>query len=94
MGVLFGGGSVVLTAALELSPHYSIFVLGLFAIFVVIMFALAIYAHRFRCPRCGNYYTSNLKGIWLPPFCSHCGLPWNSSPTTAVSPLFRPKNSN
>jgi hypothetical protein len=66
--------------------------LVLMGIWVGAIFASVIYAHRFKCPRCGNYFSSKLKGKWIPPFCTHCGLPSNSPPTSEVAAAFKKLN--
>jgi predicted RNA-binding Zn-ribbon protein involved in translation (DUF1610 family) len=42
----------------------------------------------FRCPRCGERFSSGRRRAQTPSFCTHCGLPAHSMRPDEVSPAF------
>lgn len=63
---------------------------GLNAVFgwCVLLVALVIWQRSFKCPRCDRPFHGRRYTRMAPPFCTHCGLPRDSTSTTAVAPSF------
>jgi hypothetical protein len=49
---------------------------------------LVVWQRAFRCPRCAERFQGERRTRLAPPFCTHCGLPRDSTSATAVSPEF------
>ncbi len=91
MSFLLGGfGLLMLTWAFfpEVEAEAKSSMPYLVAAWFVLGMGSMIWAALSRCPRCGNRYSSKADEHETATFCTHCGLPLNSPPTTAVAPEF------
>ena len=85
--LLFCGGVGMVLLAWAIDP-VELFPIELVMVPMVLTVVPAIWTSFFRCPRCGNRYQSKAGYDEETKFCTHCGLPEDSPPTTAVAPDF------
>jgi len=57
-------------------------------IWIAALAAALIGQRLFRCPRCRERFSGKRNTRFAPPFCTSCGLPEGSPPTTAAHPDF------
>jgi hypothetical protein len=77
------------SSSIPAQPLYlsrSLLILG-FAAWALGALVLGLYLCAFKCPRCNERFAQNWGRSYLG-FCTQCGLPEYSPPTTEVSPQF------
>jgi hypothetical protein len=76
---------VIVPALIHLPRDWSAIAAMGWAVVVVL---LVVWQRSFPCPRCGKRFHGKHRTRFAPLFCTHCGLPRDSAPTTAVAPDF------
>ncbi|HWE74601.1 MAG TPA: hypothetical protein VG328_15675 [Stellaceae bacterium] len=85
--VLLGGAAIVLGPPMVVNPnlienHIKLLLTGMI-LWLLLALATGLYAARFTCPRCGDYFNGSANRLrWFATErCLHCQLPAKSFPT-------------